>query len=455
MTWITLGCQIACLALAYAGPALPWRALGAVGFLGLAISRLDLALIIALAVSPFYLPNESNPLPPRPIGVGNWSLSLVEFVILASTVAWLCRIGQTNWPAVRAALTGKAVWLALARQAIQALSPAVVFFAVVATASLATTFYLKVALREYRTVVAEPLLFYAMLLTTFRDQPSRLAHAYIGVGIGVAAIALLHYFLVGTVEATGGVRRVLAIYHSPNALALFLERPLALAMVLGFVGTGRRRLALLAGTALMLIVLVLTYSRGAWLAVCAGALFAIAVGWGRWRPLAIALASLAVGAAGFLASGHIARLTSTITVSRRIDVWLSALAMLRDHPITGVGLDNFLYYYRDRGYIRPSAAVEPNLSHPHNLVLDWWLRIGVLGPVALFWLVATALRDGFQVWRRSPLADRRALALGLMTTMVTGLVHGTVDNNFFLVDLAVSFWVVYGLLRLLGRQLQA
>ena len=52
--------------------------------------------------------------------------------------------------------------------------------------------------------------------------------------------------------------------------------------------------------------------------------------------------------------------------------------MIANHPLRGVGLDGFLYAYRSR-YVLPSAWEEPNLSHPHNLLLDAWTRLGLAG----------------------------------------------------------------------------
>ena len=63
--------------------------------------------------------------------------------------------------------------------------------------------------------------------------------------------------------------------------------------------------------------------------------------------------------------------------------------MIHDHPITGLGLDQFLYAYRGR-YILPDAWQEPNLSHPHNILLDFWVRLGIFG-VLLFSVAAGLL----------------------------------------------------------------
>ena len=52
--------------------------------------------------------------------------------------------------------------------------------------------------------------------------------------------------------------------------------------------------------------------------------------------------------------------------------------MIEERPLTGVGLDQFLYWYRSR-YLLPEAWEEPNLSIPHNILLNYWVNLGILG----------------------------------------------------------------------------
>lgn len=128
--------------------------------------------------------------------------------------------------------------------------------------------------------------------------------------------------------------------------------------------------------------------------------------------------------------------------------------MIRDHPLLGVGLDNFLYSYRTY-YVLPTAWEEFNLSHPHNLVFDFWLRLGLLGLLVLFWLLVAFFRRGWRVYRRLPESSERMLVLGLMAGMVNLVAHGLVDNAFFLVDLAFAFMLIIALVQAVTVEEQA
>ena len=153
----------------------------------------------------------------------------------------------------------------------------------------------------------------------------------------------------------------------------------------------------------------------------------------------------------------------------RVHVWLSALAMIRDHPLLGVGPDNFLYYYVNPRAIDPHNAAasncpalprvlpaphyldlrdawqEPCLSHPHNVVLDTWLSTGLLGLVALALVLV-----GFAMLARRNLRVcgagwPRAVQVGCCAIVLATLVHGLVDNSIFVPDLAVAFWLALAL----------
>ena len=114
----------------------------------------------------------------------------------------------------------------------------------------------------------------------------------------------------------------------------------------------------------------------------------------------------------------------------------------------GVGLDNFLYYYGD--YIRSGAEVDRWLSHPHNIVLDFLSRLGILGFACGVWLIAGFWRTAIGAYRKLA-ADRdgRALCVGLMALVADMLAHGLVDHSFFLLDLAYAFLLALALVQYL------
>ncbi len=451
------GAVVAAITLAfYWSPLLPLTVLLGAALLYLFWQRLDLGLLVVLASAPFYrFPKlyDQGGLGALLGREGALEVSLAESALILCLLAWgLRRFFQ---PDIDAAATGKspftdpAVWL----------PPAVLIAAAVVT--LPFTEHLSVALREFRVVVVGPSLYYLMLVHTLRKEQDvgtfMWALALLGGAIGL--YSLYHYLFVGVVESTGGVDRVLAVYHSPNALALFLGRviPVAAALMLAIYAQQAARdaqrfwkpLLALGGVSLALMAgaLYLTYSRGALLGIAA-AMLVLLFGLNR-RSAFLVLGALAVAGAVALIAVPQDRLLAAAPLLQRLYVWQAALAMVADHPIVGVGLDNFLYYYPR--YILPQAALEPNVSHAHNVFLDYWTRLGILGLITLTFLQGLFWGRVRNFLIRPVAPYQRWLVLGLAASMVDFLVHGLIDNSYFLIDLALIFWLTFALMTILHR----
>jgi O-antigen ligase len=321
-----------------------------------------------------------------------------------------------------------------------------------------------VALRAFREVMLEPLAFFALFLLVVSARESRrraLVGALTAAGLVAGIIALIqlatHQDL--TYVLGSSIPRVRALYGSPDNLGLLYDRVIPLWLAIGLVGrlTRPARWFWWAPAIIFAPVLALTFSRGAWVAIAAGCLLTLVltVSWGRWLALACALlAALSVALAGPTVS-HAFSAGHANTVRTRIDIWESSISMLKAHPLFGVGPDNFLHYYaplndkyagcRGLGYMKQDAADQPCLSHPHDEILDFWLSTGVLGLLAFLWLQLVFWRSAFHSWRADSAPGDAAIVLGCMAAMAAGLVHGLVDNSYFLPDLAVIFWLLCGL----------
>jgi hypothetical protein len=362
---------------------------------------------------------------------------------------------------------------------IGSLDLAVAAIVVLALAAALAAENVGASLQEFHVVVWDGAAFYAFVRMTqrqdFRTGPGNaralawlLVDAFLLGTTGMALYAIYQFFFTDQSITAEGVHRALGLYGSPNNLALLLDRALPISIaaiafspqappgarpqarldksVVGRIGQRR----LLYGLALipMLIALLLTFSRGAlMLGLPAAVLFVGIVQGGRalWASLGI-LAATAVGLLPFLGTNRFQSMfdMQSGTGFFRLRLWQSAWTMLREHPWLGVGPDNFLYQYRTR-YILPDAWQEPNLSHPHNILLDFGTRLGIGGIAVLLWLQLAFWRLAWRLYRHAPDASARVLILGLMASMIAILAHGLVDNSFFLVDLAFIFFLITGI----------
>ncbi len=333
--------------------------------------------------------------------------------------------------------------------------------------SLGWAEHTRVAAREFRTVLLEAGVFYGLLrvMVAVRQGEDRelagvwrIADAWVLGGALIALVGLFQWVLGLNLITAEGVWRVRGFYGSPNNLALYLGKvfPLAVALV-AWGRQGYRRWSYGLAALLIALAIFLTYSRGAWVAGVPISLLFLAAMRGR-RVLVIAVGLLVLAGVVVLLLVGTGRLTSLLDTAEgttffRLQLWQSSWAMIRDRPLLGVGLDNFLYHYRTR-YVLPAAWEEFNLSHPHNLVFDFWLRLGLPGLVTATWLLIFFFRRGLKTYGRLPESDQRLLVLGLMAGMVNLVAHGLIDNAFFLVDLAFTFMLMLALVQAIGDEWQ-
>lgn len=415
--------------------------------------RLDLALAFTALFFPFYLQYRL---------LWQRGFSMVEVCLLLAFAAWLLHTFRPALAALRSTATARPLWSRLTLA-----DWSVLGYFIVASFSTAFAGQVAVAIREYRLVVLEPVLFYLILRSLKLDRPAlwRLVDFFILGAVAVAVIGLFEYFTgADPITAEGGLIRLRSVYGSPNNLALYLGRALPIAVAVALMGRhSARRLGYGLAALVLGLTTALTFSKGALLLGVPAALAVVLLGWRGRSGLWLIGGALAAGLAALPVVARLPRFASLLdftsgTTFFRLRLWLSAWRMFLDYPLLGVGPDNFLYLYRSR-YILPEAWEEPDLSHPHNLVLDFLTRTGLLGFLTGLLMHVAFWRTGLANHRHlaaAPAArDLFALNLGLLGLMADLLAHGLVDHAFFLVDLAFVFFLALGLVHHLSRLAQA
>jgi O-antigen ligase len=415
--------------------------------------------LVALPIIAFFIPFY---LIPRLLF--DRAFSMLEACTLLAVVALTMRLMQVGIGRLRQDLQArrkneprnKSLRLHALMAHISALDLAVLAFAIVCAASVGVADIRGVAIYEFRVVVAESVLFYGLirvsLSSLFSDKVTAMKFIWLTIDfflIGAVAVALygLSNLITGEnlITAEGGIARIRSIYGSPNNLGLYMGRAIPIAAAVALLGTQRwRRVAYGLALLPLMAAALLSFSRGALLFGIPASFIVILLFWGG-RKAAIALAGLAgIGALAIIPLSRNPRFASLLDLSSgtsffRINVWRSAWAMFVDHPLLGVGLDNFLYAYRGR-YIQPEAWQEPNLPHAHNIFLDALTRTGALGFASLLAILALFYRAAVKCLhaaKHSP--TLRSLVIGLLASMVNTLAHGMVDTGFWFVDLAFVF----------------
>lgn len=296
--------------------------------------------------------------------------------------------------------------------------------------------------RTLLTLAAGFLLY--VLISRWATSPSRW-RAFASVVV-LACVLLSLYFVtqyahLGYPEKVGMLNRLGAfigkvvpplVIWSPtaNSVAAFLEGGLFLAVAL--VLTERRSawcVAGIIGTGLIGLALLMSASRGAWLAVVVVAALWAALYWRLARVVVFVGVATALGLIIYvIVRGDIMVLGDIPVVDRtlapmfirpdRLEVYRNSVYLIQDFPLTGIGLGGQFGMVHS---VYVLLIQHVFLTYSHNLYLEVWLEQGLAGMGAWLWLMATLYQAARTHSRSGEDLAYQSTWLGLTAVFVHGL----------------------------------
>jgi O-antigen ligase len=261
-----------------------------------------------------------------------------------------------------------------------------------------------------------------VLLTSVRTERdvrlvvvALIAGTLLSVLIGLAAGGLGAADTSDTATSTEG--RLQGGADDPNFLAAYIVAVTVLAVAVRPLLPGMGRLLMPGVIVVLVIGLGATQSRGGMIAAIAALVAAVVLMRGRRLAVLAAVVLLAgVGLAYFVATPTAAsRLTSGADRGNgREDLWRVAGRMAGDHPLTGVGLDNFRVrsaeYVRQPGLLEFVDLIAERPHQVHNTYLQLLAENGVVGLALFVAFVSAVLSSARLAARRFEAAGAAALA---------------------------------------------
>jgi putative inorganic carbon (HCO3(-)) transporter len=326
---------------------------------------------------------------------------------------------------------------------------------------------------NYCYLVGLYVLAYCMVVQTMQGTKGfeQVAAALLASSVAVCLIGLFQYVVGVDVIAQRWIdseqfpelkTRVFSTLGNPNVLAAFLVMTAGLS--LGWSSDIHRRdgkLALLLVAALSIVCILLTYSRGAWLALGVMGLLLLLSGRRPGRR-SLLLGMVAIGVLAFLAhESLLPRFRSILgmfnpadsSVALRWALWESTLAMVNEHPWLGLGWGSYRFIYPEYDFFVQNPDVI--IYHGHNTLLSLAAEVGLPGTMlfAIAWAVVSlqSLRRG---WQRCSLTDR-GLCFGFFLAFSGMAAFSLTDHVLFNIQVTAVFWSMMGAVASANRQVAA
>lgn len=270
--------------------------------------------------------------------------------------------------------------------------------------------------------------------------------------------------------------RAFGTFDKPNSYAGYLEMGLPLLVALTFRAWANRnaimkrwlllegqprqpqrtalwkiywQLGLLAASSgLVILAVLLSFSRGSWLGLAGGAVVMLALGGRKALPvgiigsgaLALILLGLQTGVIPVSTFGRLNQVGDFFTVFdvrdvspitsdnfaivERMAMWQAGGNMVLSDPWLGVGIGNYNVRYSEFSTPRwPDSR-----GHAHNYYIQAAAETGLLGAFAYLALLLAALAQGWQTVRRTTGPALRYLAWGATGIIVAVAIHNLVED---------------------------
>lgn len=332
----------------------------------------------------------------------------------------------------------------------------------------------------FKAYFFEPLLLFILVINLFSNPKGR-RKIILSLGISALVVSLFAIYQKITGQlidnpfwATSETRRAVSFFGYPNAIGLFLA-PMTMLFISQLFSNTTKKEKLFFGITIITSILAIYFakSEGALIALV-GAFFIFAIFANKKLRIAAVLLALIFTTLVFsypkLKDFAISKITlSDLSGQIRKQQWTETIKMLTDNRlITGAGLSNYKQsvapYHQEGIFVKNNdpdwlrkvlyneeyrkKMWQPTevYLYPHNIILNFWSELGILGVLLFCWIIAKFLWQSGRFFLAERNNQEYFIALGLMTSMITLVIHGLVDVPYFKNDLSALFWVSIALL---------
>ena len=295
----------------------------------------------------------------------------------------------------------------------------------------------------------------------------KLLRLFFGSALGLALLGFLQLIFFPSFSAINmykfgwdpHIGRLLSTWFDPNFLGSFFAIVLSVGGGLLLIFWKQKKkyflkhLPLIGILCLILIALLLTYSRSAYLGLLvAGGILGLM----NSRTLLIIGMMFVVLSLSFspraqervfdAVDSAKALFTETIvtldpTARLRLESWKQGIDLLREHPFLGVGYNTLRYELTERGLVGEKSHAGSGIDASFLTVLA---TTGIIGFSFFLWWWGAILFRLFHTWKHSPFVWQQGTALGLFCGILGLFVNALFINSLFFPFLLVFLFPLIG-----------
>lgn len=440
-------------------------------YLYLAVRRPDWALLLIIAGLPLYLLR---------FQIYGFPSTALEAMVLISFAVWFWRDFWSK---------RKLIFASKAERRPYPFRWEIILLLIISFLATGVAGFSWRALGIWRAYFFKPLLVFILFFNILKGAEGK-KKALLALLVSASLVSLFAIFqkftglfIANPLWQAAATRRVTSFFPYPNAVGLFLG-PLVVVFAgwlwsLPWKTLKERHWEKIVITLVIILSLAAIYSAKSWGAIVglAAAILVFLVLAGKKSRIAaitiIIAAALSFSLVAPLRDAAIEKLSfQGLSGQIRKQQWKETLVMLNHgHFFWGAGLASYqaavtpyhqdgLFYNSDHlpdfdNQLRASSTLRAKYwqpveiyLYPHNIFLNFWTELGLLGALLFAWIIIKYLAIGVKkayvlIKANDP---EGFLALGLTAAMVVIIIHGLVDVPYFKNDLSVLFWLLVAMI---------
>jgi len=237
--------------------------------------------------------------------------------------------------------------------------------------------------------------------------------------------------------------KIRASFSNSNGLGGYITAVIPIVLSIGLMvknGWSRLHVKILAWVliSVLMFCLILTYSRGAWIASIMSIILFSALKSRRFFVITVIVLIFLLFILPNSAKIH-ANSIGRISDFSRVSLWQEAVAIIEDFPVFGTGLNTY-------SLVAPHYKIgEQGGTYPHNSYLQMAAETGLVGLAAFLWIIFRLAKTSLGKLKNIKDKFYNYIIKGLIAGLFGFLIHSFFDVNFYSFQLVILMWFIMGL----------